>query len=111
MRNLQLTVNENYDEDKILECIDKGIDVFGSTVKSVIYYRFKVTFDLERKDIIRKPEQFSESLRAFFGERAFNVEASIVAAILDTFPLSDVNLSDSAARAIVSARTFVHSHN
>lgn len=95
---------ETFDEDRILACVDSGLDVFGSSVKNVIYWRLKTLSNLDRKDIVRKPEAFTECLRTFFGERAFNVEAAIVASILGTFHLTDVNLSDSVTRAIVSAR-------
>ena len=106
---MSMTVNANFSEDKLLACIDSGIDVFGNTVKNVIYFRFKTLFNLERRDIIRKPEVFSECLRAFFGDRAFNVETAIVASIMGSFPLPDVALSDSATRAITSARKLVQS--
>ncbi|MFI5419747.1 MAG: hypothetical protein ACHQ1H_02145 [Nitrososphaerales archaeon] len=108
---MSIAIHANYTEEKILECIDAGIDVFGSTVKNVIYWRLKSLSNLDRKDIIRKPEIFSECLRTFFGERAFNVEAAIVASILGSFHLPDVALSDSATRAIVSARKMVQSSN
>src|ERR1700731_230880 len=103
-RNMSVTIYANYSKEKILECIDAGIDVFGNSVKNVIYFRFKTLYNLDRKDIVRKPEVFSECLRSFFGERAFNVEAAIVASILGSFHLSDVTFSDSATRAIVGAR-------
>jgi hypothetical protein len=106
---LSVAVYANYTEDKILECIDSGIDVFGISVKDVIYWRLKSLYNLDRKDIVKKPEVFSECLRNFFGERAFNVEAAIVASILHSFHLSDVNLSDSATRAIVGARKLAQS--
>lgn len=102
-------ISENFSEDAILRCIDAGIDVFGTTVKNVIYWRFKTLFNLERRDILRKPEAFAECLRGFFGERAFNIEQAIVASILGKFPMTDVNLSDSATRAIVEARKKVRS--
>ena len=102
-------IEASYDEEKILECIDAGIDVFGSTVKQVIYFRLKTLNSQDRKDIIKKPEIFSECLRGFFGERAFLVEHAIVASILGTFHLSGVNLSDSSTRAIIEARKLVQS--
>jgi len=106
---MSVTVYANYSEEKILESIDKGLDVFGTSVKSVVYYRFKTISNLEREDIARKPEQFSECLRSFFGQRAFNVEAAIVESLLETFHLTDVRQSDSATRAIVEARKLVRS--
>jgi hypothetical protein len=100
-------VEASYDEETILHCVDTGIDVFGGTVKQVIYYRLKTINNLDRKDVIRKPEIFVECLRSFFGDRAFLVEQAIVASIMGTFHLNDVNLSDSAVRAIVEARKLV----
>ena len=102
-------VQDFYSEEQILECIDEGLDVFGKTVKNVIYYRLKTLNNLDRKDIIKKPDVFAECLRTFFGERAFNVEAAIVASILGTFHLEDVTLSDSTTRAIIGARKAVQS--
>ncbi|MCL4517607.1 MAG: hypothetical protein M1587_00240 [Thaumarchaeota archaeon] len=102
-------VNDHYSEETILQCIDSGIDVFGSTVKTVIYWRFSTLHNLERKDILNKPQAFTECLRNFFGERAFNVEQAIVGAILGKFHLNDVTLSDSATRAIIEARKKVRS--
>jgi hypothetical protein len=106
---MSLMIHAEYTEEKILDCIDAGIDVFGNTVKNVIYWRLKTLSGLDRKDIVKKPEMFCECLRSFFGERAFNVEASIVASILGTFHLTDVSLSDSATRAIISARHLAQS--
>jgi hypothetical protein len=102
-----LNDRSEYSNDKILDCVDAGLDVFGKTVKNVIYYRFKTMFELERGDIVRKPEKFAECLRDFFGTSAFNVESSIVGSILGTFHLPDVNLSDSTVRAIAEARKLV----
>jgi hypothetical protein len=91
-------------EKKILECIDQGIDTFGESVKTVVYWRFKTVYNSERKDVPRRPDLFSESLRAFFGERSFYVERSIVSVLIDTFHLEDVEISDSLTRAITTAR-------
>jgi hypothetical protein len=92
------------EEDTILNCIDAGIDVFGKSVKNVIYWRMQTILNLERKDIPRKPEVFSESLRNFFGERSISIEQSIVAVLIDKFHMEDVTYSDSMTRAIIEAR-------
>jgi len=91
-------------ESKLLDCIDKGLDVFGTTVKSVIYWRFKTIYNSERSEIPRKPDLFSESLRAFFGDRGYHVETAIVASLVDEFKLTEVTYSDSLVRAIHEAR-------
>lgn len=99
--SLQLSAS---DDERILECVDKGLDVFGTSVKTVIYWRFQSVYNRERKDIVRKPELFSECLRTFFGERAFHVESSIVSVIHDQLNLENVKVSDSLTRAIAEAR-------
>ncbi len=101
--SLQVTTVSDGDE-RILECVDKGLDVFGTTVKTVIYYRFKTIYNHERSDIARKPDLFSECLRTFFGERAISVETSIVAKIQDKLHPNGVKISDSLTRAITEAR-------
>jgi hypothetical protein len=102
-------MGDRISEETILHCIDSGLDVFGNTVKNVIYWRLKTIYNLERKDILHKPEIFNESLRAFFGERAYFVEQAIVASILGTFPMAEVNASDSLTRAVVEARKKIRS--
>jgi hypothetical protein len=92
-----------HEDDKILECIDNGLDVFGSSVKDVIYWRFQKIYNHSRQDIVRKPELFSESLVAFFGERAFHVEQMVVGSLVNSFHLSNVQYSDSLTRAIHEA--------
>jgi len=91
-------------ESKLLDCIDRGLDVFGTSVKNVIYFRFKTIYNSERSEIPRKPELFSESLRVFFGERGHHVDMAIVASLVDTFKLTEVTYSDSLVRAINEAR-------
>jgi hypothetical protein len=90
-------------EEKLLSSIDRGIDAFGPSVKSVLYYRFSSIYNSERKDILKKPQLFTESLRNFFGDRSFHVEESIVASIIDAFHLSEVNYADSLTRVVHEA--------
>jgi hypothetical protein len=101
-----MLVHANYGEEKILECVDEGLDVFGSSVKNVIYWRFRTVYNCERDDITKRPELFSECLRSFFGERAFNVEASIVGAIMANLHVPALQFSDSMTRAVNEARKF-----
>jgi len=108
---LSVLIHASHSQEDILKCVDEGLDVFGPSVKTVIYFRFQTVFNLKREDIVRKPELFVECLRGFFGERGFHVESAIVAAILGKFHLAEVNLSDSAIRAIVEARRQVQAEN
>ena len=97
------------EEDAILECVDAGIDFFGKSVKNVIYWRMQTIHHLERREIPRKPELFSDGLRSFFGERSYSIEAAIVAALVDRFHMVGVTYSDSMTRALVEARNQLRS--
>jgi hypothetical protein len=101
---MSLLIHVNAGEEKILQCIDEGLNVFGSSVKNVIYWRFQTIYNSGREDIIRKPDLFSECLRSFFGERAYNVEAAIVGSIASNLKVQSVQMSDSMTRAISEAR-------
>lgn len=90
-------------EDKLLESIDAGLDSFGKSVTHVIYWRFSTIYKADKRDVLKKPDMFRESLYSFFGERALLVESSVVSSIINTFHLSEVKKSDSLTRAISEA--------
>jgi len=88
----------------LLDCVDRGLDIFGSTVKSVVYWHFSSKFKLERRDIPRKSEIFSECLGSIFSSRANVVEQCIVAEIMQRFHVelpshSSINLTDAIGEA------------
>lgn len=101
---MSLLVHANAGEEKILQCIDDGLNVFGSSVKNVIYWRFQTVYNCQREDILKKPELFRECLRTFFGERAFNVEVAIVGSIAASLHVPTLQISDSMTRAVNEAR-------
>jgi hypothetical protein len=108
---MPVAVTDNIGPEKVLQCVDTGLDAFGPTVKDVIYFRLKVLYGLERSDIVKKPDVLTECMRNFFGERSFHVEQSIVGSIMGGFHLTEVNLSDSMTRAIVEARKQLQTSN
>lgn len=101
---MSVLIHASVGEDKILQSIDEGMNVFGISVKNVIYWRFQTIYNSRREDVLKKPELFSECLRTFFGERAFNVEAAIVGSIAANLSIASLQPSDSLARAINEAR-------
>jgi prenyltransferase beta subunit len=95
---------------RILECVDRGLDCFGDSVKHVIYWNLEQTKKLNRKDISDKPEEFCRALASFFGTKGLNVvERNIVNQIKVTFGLSLQNsysLSDAVREARKCNRRF-----
>lgn len=55
-------------EQKILQCIDDGLQTLGDKGKKAIYYHLKKSFMLQRKEIPKKPEIFRKGLNSIFGE-------------------------------------------
>jgi hypothetical protein len=101
---MSLTVSEKGIVEDVLECVDVGLDAFGSTIKKVVYFRFETAYDLQRRDILRRPKAFHECLGNFFGKGAPLVEASIVAAIGRKFPFIKTDSDDTVATVLIEMR-------
>ena len=52
---------------KILEYIDKSMELFGENAKTAIYWRMENEFGLKRDEIPSKPEAFARFLEVMFG--------------------------------------------
>ncbi len=88
----------------MLECIDVGLDHFGSTAKEVIYFRLRTAHNLQKKDVPRKPDVFSNVIREMFGAGSALIEDRVVSAIIDGLHPTNVKKTDSVVRAITEAR-------
>lgn len=60
-------------EQKILRCIDDGLQTLGESVKKAIYYHLKKKFRLKREEIPKKPEKFCRGLTLMFGEKGADI--------------------------------------
>ncbi len=65
--------------DEFLLHVDRALENFGSTVKSVVYYRFHEEQGLGREDIAEKPELFIATIDRFFGPGSNTVKSFIEA--------------------------------
>ena len=96
-----------YDKEKVLQSIDSGMDVFGTTVKTVVYFRMKSLYHLERGDILQNPEAFAECIENFFGAKAVHVEKAIVSSLMLKLLLPEIHLGDHLPNAITKARNLM----
>ena len=64
---------ETTDEQKILRCIDDGLQTLGDSGKKAIYYYLKKNFRLKREQIPKKPEKFCRGLILMFGEEGADI--------------------------------------
>lgn len=91
---------EEYD---LLQCVDKGLDQFGSNVKQSIYWKMSILHNYSRNGVIEKPDLLLSVIRETLSDSAISVEESITRQIRITFDLP----ADSARNlkeAITNAR-------
>lgn len=84
------------DADRVLDCIDKGLETFGASVKQAIYWRLEAECRLKRKDIVNKPDVFSKNLFRIFGVGTKTVEQVIIERLRATFGIGDTIVQDLA---------------
>jgi hypothetical protein len=92
---------------RLLECIDRGLGGFGSTVKQAIYWRLEIEYKMKRGDIAVRPEEFQKFLEGAFGIGTNCVERTIIKEMrlipgLENLP------DDNLIKAIKIARTHFH---
>ena len=80
-----------------LSCIDRALEVFGSSVKSVVYFRFQEEHGLKREEIGSKPELFVQTIDKFFGVGSHLVKSSIEKEIRSALAPYDLGHSDTAS--------------
>ena len=85
------------ESEAFLSCIDRALEVFGSSVKSVVYFRFQEEHGLKREDIGSKPELFVQTIDKFFGVGSHLVKSSIEKEIRSALASYDLGHSDTAS--------------
>ena len=83
--NQATRIMEEYD---LLQCIDKGLDGFGSSVKNAIFWRLTILHNSSRSEVISDPKVLVQVIRETFGSSASAIETSITDEIGKKFQLS-----------------------
>ncbi len=94
---------EEYD---LLQCIDKALDSYGSSVKNAIFWRMTILHNSSRSEVISDPAVLAQVIEETFGSSARGIEASIISEIDRKFNLSS-NGVRSLANAISEAKSQV----
>ena len=77
---------EEYD---LIQCIDKALDGYGSSVKNAIFWRMTMFHKSSRNEAtISDPAILSRVINEAFGSSAKGIEASIISEINKKFDLS-----------------------
>jgi hypothetical protein len=67
-----------YCSEQFLSCLDRALDTYGGTVKTVVYHALESEYGLPRNDIPKTPEVFVTVLEKFFGMGSKPVERTIL---------------------------------
>ena len=61
-----------------MECIDEGLDLFGSNLRYLVYWRMTILSSLPRGGILGNPDAFVKGLESIYGMAAKQIETAIV---------------------------------
>ena len=71
---------------EILQCVDRGLSIFGSGVASTTYWQLLFVHNLKPSEIALKPEVLSRVLYGIFGSKSASIfEKSIVRQLVAKF--------------------------
>ena len=65
-------------DERILTCLDRALDILGSSVKRVTYFYLSKEEGLVPTDLIKNPRRFVNALYNFFGDGAGVIETWIL---------------------------------
>jgi len=95
-----MTKKSNVDQ-KILQCIEDGLEIVGNSGKTAIYHYLETNVGLKKDDIPEKPELFSKGLTMIFGEEGTAmIEKNLVKKLTTHFDLRNqpkITLTDAVA--------------
>ena len=87
---------------RITRCIDKGLELIGSTVKEVVYFHFESTTGIRKEEVPYRIDKFISFLESIFGPASSTIEELILKEIAKEFEIDATNL-DEAIRKILSS--------
>jgi hypothetical protein len=76
---------EMYD---LLQCLDRGLDAFGTNMKQAVYWSLMSKEGISSDRILSNPEAFVRALKEIFGNGYPLAERSIVKEMKKTFELN-----------------------
>ena len=69
---------KNQIDMKIMEAIDESLASFGDSVKQAVYFQLQSNYNVPKREIPTKMEEFAEAIEAIFGIGARLVEMKII---------------------------------
>ena len=91
----------------LLQCVDRGLDTFGSNIKQAAYWELMSREGVSSDRILPNPEAFVRALKQVFGTGYPLAERSIVREIKRTFELDSPISSYTIPEAFEIASKFI----
>jgi hypothetical protein len=82
------------DGPDITASVDRAFSRFGSTVSSVVYWKFHFDTKLDKGEIALRPDLFSTTIREIFRDGSSVVERAIIQELRSQFDLPNRNYKD-----------------
>lgn len=80
--------------EMVLQCIDRGLDMFGENTKQIIFWHLAEQKGIKRDAIVDEPDEFVKGVELFFGVGAGKIRKSINREIRTSFELSPTSFGD-----------------
>ena len=77
---------EEYD---LLQCIDKGLEPFGSNIKQSIYWKMSILHNYSKSEIVENPQLLLNVIKDTLSDTSLVIEKSIAEEIRKVFNLSE----------------------
>jgi len=78
----------------VLQSIEKAFSRFGSSVSTVVYWKFCYSTKLKKEDIASRPDLFSQAIREIFRDGSIVIERAIIRELRTQFSLPGRNYKD-----------------
>lgn len=91
-------------KNRILTCVDRGLDHLGETVKYVIYWHLEHKFGLRKDKIPDSPEEFIKGLEEIYGMGTIIIEKNIVREINKEFGIKADDFLEAVKKAKKAGR-------
>ena len=80
-------MKDTMEEYDILQCIDRALDAFGSSVKNSIFWRMSTLHNSTTSEVISDPTAFANVVHEVSNGSAHEIEASIINEMRKAFDL------------------------
>ena len=80
-------MSEESTDNEIIQCIDRGLSVYGPSIKHAVYWQMMIDHNLRLNDIPLDVQAFSKSLEAILKAGAVLAERAIAKELIASFDL------------------------